>query len=207
MRNLSYKKRPSSPKEIVLFDMPQLYDRGRNINADLASGQRIEDREREAYEIGFNAGEKAGFSMGEQKAAVLIEKIEAILRELITLREREIRELEPRILELSAGIARKILLRELALDPETILGIAKEAMMKLERSGQITIKVPPSLHDLFLKNKSGLLGIHPDIIFDIDPSVSSHGSIIMGPLEDVHTDPDEQIRNIIKDMVERHGGH
>ncbi len=187
--------------------MPQLHARGRDAAADLASGQRLEDIEREAYEKGFQAGEKAGFSMGEQKAAVLIDRIEAVLRELIALRETEVRELEPRIIELSAGIARKVLIRELALDPDAIVSIAKEAIMKLERSGQITIKVTPSLYDLFVKHKSGLLNIHPDIVFDIDPSVPPHGSVIMGPLEDVHTDPDEQIRNIIKDMAERNGSY
>lgn len=202
-----YKKHASAGHEVVLFSMPQLHARGGDAAADLASGQRVEDIEREAYERGFQAGEKDGFSMGEQKASVLIGKIEAILKELVVLREKEIRELEPRIIELSAGIARKILIREVTLDPDAIIQIAKEAMMKLERSGQITIKIPPSLHDLFVKHKSGLLNIHPDIVFDIDPSVPPYGSVIMGPLEDVHTDPDEQIRNIIKDMTERNGSY
>ncbi|HAM51254.1 MAG TPA: hypothetical protein DCP92_11400 [Nitrospiraceae bacterium] len=100
-------------------------------------------------------------------------------------------------------MAKKILLKELTTDPQQIVGMTKDALSKIERTGQITIKINPALYDLFMRNKADLLTIHPDIVFDVGPSASRYGSVVMGPVEEVVTDLDEQLRNIIKDMGDR----
>jgi flagellar assembly protein FliH len=194
------KKRTIQEKDIACFDMPLLDSNVKGGAESLSFNQNIEKIEREAYESGFETGEKAGLDMGMQKAAILIEKLETILAELVTLREKLIKESEPQLVELAVSIAKKIILKELTLNPEEIVKITKEALMKIERVGQITIKITPSLYDLFNKLKPELLSIHPDIIFDVDPSISKYGSVVMGPFEDVLTDVDEQLRNLIKDI-------
>jgi flagellar assembly protein FliH len=163
-------------------------------------GRTADHIEREAYEKGYASGEKAGFEMGEQKAGVLIDKIEGILGDITTLRERMVKEIEPQCVELAVGIARKILIRELTTKPDDIIKMVKEGLLKLERTGQITIKVNPLLYDFFMKHKPNLAKIHPDIVFDADPSVSRYGTVVMGPVEEVVTDVDEQIKNLIKDI-------
>jgi len=184
--------------EIERFQMPALKD-------TYAIGRTSDHIEREAYEKGYASGEKAGFEMGEEKAKVLIEKLEALLAEVATLRARKVRELEPQCIELSVSIARKILARELTAKPEEIVKMAKEGLMKLERTGLITVKVNPLLFDFFMKHKPDFAKIHPEIAFDADPSVSRFGTVVMGPVEDVVTDLDEQLKNIIKDIGERLG--
>jgi flagellar biosynthesis/type III secretory pathway protein FliH len=82
--------------------------------------------------------------------------------------------------------------------------MAKEALLKLERTGQVTIKVNPALFEFFTKHKPDLTTIHPDIVFDADPSVTKYGAVVMGPVEDVVTDIDEQLKNLIKDLGDRH---
>lgn len=177
----------------------------RSLEEDLSLTQNIENIEREAYEKGFEAGEKAGFAMGEQKAMVLVEKLEAIIKELTTLRETLIKELEPQLIELAVSIARKIILKELTMNPDEIVEITKEAITRLERTGQITIKINPSLYDLFMKHKPEILNLHPDTVFDVDPGASLYGSVVKGPVEDVVTDVDEQLKNLIKEMGDRLG--
>jgi flagellar biosynthesis/type III secretory pathway protein FliH len=83
--------------------------------------------------------------------------------------------------------------------------MAKEGLLKLERTGQITIKVHPALFDFFSKHKPDLVRIHPDIAFDADPAMTRFGTVVMGPVEDVVTDIDEQLKNLIKDMADRRG--
>jgi len=163
-------------------------------------GQGVDFIERAAYEKGYAAGEGAGLEMGEQKAKVLLDKLEVLISELATLKDTIIRQAEPQMIELSVSIAEKILMRELKMQPEDIVAMTREALMKIERSGQITIKINPSLQDLFMKLKPQLLSVHPDVVFDVDPSTSTLGSVVMGSLEDVVTDLDEQIKNLIKDM-------
>jgi len=197
-----YKSRVTKDRDVIPFDMPLLKMASRPAEA-LASSQNIENIEREAYEKGSEAGEKAGFAMGEQKAMVLVEKLENIIKELTTLEEKLIRELEPQVVELAVSIARKIILKELTINPDEIVEITKEALMRLERAGQITIKINPSLYDLFVKHKPEIQSIHPDIVFDVDPTAPLYGSVVMGPLEEVATDVDEQLKNLIKEMGER----
>jgi flagellar assembly protein FliH len=204
VKNLLYRSRVTQDEGVVPFDMPTLkMDRGSD--DALSVTQNVDNIEREAYEKGFEVGEKAGFAMGEQKAMVLVEKLENIIKELTTLEEKLIRELEPQLVELAVSIARKIILKELTFNPDEIVEITKEALMRLERAGQITIKINPSLYDLFVKHKPEIQSIHPDIVFDVDPTAPLYGSVVMGPLEEVVTDVDEQLKNLIKDMSERLG--
>lgn len=212
MKNLWYESHIGKDVDIKTFDMPLLDQPilDKQINDDVEEKEqeetisyKIEVIEREAYERGFESGEKAGFSLGEEKAKVLIDRVEALIRELITAREILIKELEPQILEVAVSIARKIILKELTLNPETIIEITKEAIMKLERTGPITIRINPLLYDLFMKHKPELLNIHPDIIFDVDPSLSKFSSVVMGPVEDVITDIDEQLKALIREIAEK----
>lgn len=197
VKKLLSKRGTKEDATLARFDMPALKD-------DYTVGRSSDRIERESYEKGYATGEKAGFEMGEQRAQVLLDKLEALLTELTTLKHRVVTELEPQCVELSVSIARKLLMRELNAKPEEIVKMTKEALLRIERTGQITIKVNPALYDFFMKHKPDLARIHPDIVFDADPSVSRYGTVVMGPVEDVVTDLDEQIKNMIKDIGARH---
>ena len=204
MKTLWHKNRFMQDKDIIPFEMPLLNKIVRRLEEEhLPIAQNTENIEREAYEKGFEAGEKSGFAMGEQKAMVLVEKVEAIIKELTTLRETLIKELEPQFVELAVTMARKIILKELTMNPDEIVEITKEAITRMERTGQITIKINPSLYDLFMKHKPEILSLHPDIVFDVDTTASLYGSVVRGPVEDVPTDVDEQLKNLIKEMGDR----
>jgi flagellar assembly protein FliH len=198
VKSLLYKPKTIPAGDLARYDMPTL-------KGDFAVGRTADHVERGAYEKGFAAGETAGFEMGQQKAQVLTDKAEALINELTKLRQTMARDAEAQCVELAVSIARKIIMKELVVKPDEIVKMAKEALLKLERTGQITIKVNPALYDFFTRYKPDLLKIHPDIVIDADPSVSQFGSVVMGPVEDVVTDVDEQIKNLIKDMVSRHG--
>jgi flagellar assembly protein FliH len=201
-RNLLYKDQDAA-KDIFPYEMP-LFEKKDSKTPDLEDGlafnQSIETTEREAYEKGFEAGEKAGFSLGEQKALVLIERLEAIVRELTSLKETLTKELEPQILELVFSIARQIIRKELTMNPDEIVMMTKEALTRMGRTGQIIIKINPSLSDLFMKYKPEIIETYPDVIFEIDPSASQDGSVVIGPTEDIITDVDEQLRNLAREL-------
>lgn len=201
-KSLLYKNQEINDKNIVQYKMPQLIksvkDKSPSENDELSLNQKIEAIEKEAYEKGFEAGEKAGFSIGEQKVIILIEKLEAMLKELTSLKEQILRELEPEIIELALSIARKIIIKELTTNPDEIVEMTKEALKKITRTGQIIIKINPSLYNLFIKHKPEITEIHKDIVFDTDQSVSH--SLIISPEEEIVTDIDEQLKNLIRDI-------
>ncbi|MBI5635207.1 MAG: hypothetical protein HZA15_17210 [Nitrospirae bacterium] len=195
-------------RESVLFGMPSLERKTQKIEKGITSSrQSIDEIERDAYEKGYAAGEKAGLEMGAQKAEVLLSRIERMIREIEEYRTRIIEEIEPQLLELSSEIAKKVILEELSIKPEVMVAIVKEAMRKLERAGPITIKMNPAVHELFKRLKPQLLEIHPDIIFDLDPSFAPNGQIVIGASEEIVTDIDSQVTNIMEDMGGSRGNH
>ena len=193
---MSFRPRNAECPDPACYEMPAL-------EGDSSIGRSADRIEREAYEKGYASGEKAGFEMGERKARVLIDKLEALLGDVASLGARIAKEAEPQCVELSVAIARKILARELTARPEEIVAMAKEGILKLERTGRVTVKVNPLIFDFVAKHRPDLAAIHPDIVFEADPSVPGHGTVVIGATEEVVTDLDEQVRNLIKDMGER----
>lgn len=202
---MSSKGRIIYEAEVSPFTMPELLEKEAENREVKEIDHTIDEIEREAYERGFETGEKAGLAMGEEKAKIILEKIENLLKDLLTLRKKMLTDLQSEIIELATSIARKIILRELETEPETLLNMTKEALMKIERTGPITIKINPSLYNLFMRLKPELQNLHEDLIFDVDPSISAQGTIVVGPQEEVSTDIDEQLRNLIKELGERIG--
>lgn len=185
-----------SEEKPVLFNMPV-------IEEERLVGKNADIVEREAYERGYQAGEKAGLEMGIQRGAAILEKMESVLKEIILLRSNLAKELETQCLELCFSLARKLALSELSTNPENVVKIVKEALMRIERSGVVKIRIHPSLKDVLTRFRPGLLDIHPDIAFEPDPSLPQYSAIVTSPTQEMAVDIDEQLKNLIKGMVER----
>ncbi len=194
-----YKGRILKNSKAVLYSMPSLDER---IGGDVSFLQKSEHIERQAYETGFAAGEKAGFTAGEQKAAVLIERLEKIMEEIFVFKENLVEDLEAQVVNLAIAIARKIIIEEIGIKPEIIVTMVKEALKRLQRVGAITIKINPAIYDLFMQKKPELLDIHQEIIFDVDSHVPLTGPLVISQTEEVVTDIDSLMANIIEKMKE-----
>jgi len=162
--------------------------------------KEIEDIQRRAYEEGFASGEKAGFADGEQKAAVLVERLETIIDEVAIFKENLVKEMEKQVVDFAVAMARKIIIDEINAHPEIIVAVVKEALKRLQRMGTITIKINPALYDLFMQNKPELIDIHEDIIFDVSSNVSLTGPLVISQTEEVVTDIEALIANVIQDI-------
>ncbi|MDA8180403.1 MAG: FliH/SctL family protein [Desulfobacteria bacterium] len=165
-----------------------------------------EDVEREAHIRGFEAGEKAGAESVSREAASLLDGLRCAIDAVRVLREQITREAEPQVVELAVAIARRIVMEELSACPDRIVAIVKEAIRRIERAGPVTIKVHPDLYNLVAGVKAGLAESRTEILFDIDPSVSPSGPVVMGTSEEVLTDVDDQIRTIVDDMRSARAG-
>lgn len=191
-----YKRRIENPEIVSSFSPPVFED-------SLRAVQRLEDIERDAYERGFNQGKRAGLEMAEKEAGLIISRLEDLIAQFIAFREEMERNIKPWILELSVSIARKIIMKEIETDSEIVLRLTEEAIKKIERQGQLKIKINPLLKDLLEKASPGLLRLHQDIVIDIDPSMPPYGSEIVSETQEIITDIDEQIKTLISDLAER----
>jgi flagellar assembly protein FliH len=185
--------------EAILYSMPVLEEENSPRSKELLLHSK-EEIQRQAYEEGFAMGEKAGFAEGEQKALMLVERLENTIKEFTDFKDNMVERLEPRVVNLATLISKKIIIEEINTRPEIIVTMVKESLKRLQRLGTITIKINPALNDLFMKNKAKLLDIHKDIVFDLSSGVSLTGPVVTSEIEEVVTDIDSLLNNIIDEM-------
>ncbi len=185
--------------DAALFDMPSLDCGGESI----ANAEEVEKR---SYEEGFASGEKAGFSEGSQKAAVLSDRLELILRDLAAFRDSYVNDVETKVVDLAVAIARRIIIEEISMKPQIIVSMVKEALKRLERVGNIRIKVNPALYDMFMSKRPELIEIHDDITFDVDSSVPVTGPLVISAIEEAVTDVDSMLENILEELKTTESG-
>ncbi|RMG68591.1 MAG: hypothetical protein D6710_09980 [Nitrospirae bacterium] len=189
--------------ETAEFGMPSFETEHFRADAEDSLEDRLAQIQKEAFEQGYKEGEKAGYEVGIEKAAKLIEALEKVLSELDGIRKRVLSELEPQVFELSVAIAKRIIRSELTQNPDHIAKLIKEAMLKLERSGEIIIRVHPSFKEMIERHKPSLLEVHEEIKVEVDSSVEPSSPVVIGPNEEVITDYEVQITNLLEELGER----
>src|SRR5258708_10442319 len=93
---------------------------GRNSGGDPEDDARFE----EAY----GRGEAAGAQRAAERLTPVFASLSAVIHELAGARRRVRTEAEASTVELAIAIARRVLHREIATDPEAILGLLKSAV-------------------------------------------------------------------------------
>jgi flagellar assembly protein FliH len=111
-----------------------------------APAEAPEDRERierEAYQRGLAEGKTLGKEQAAVEVQPVLERLSRCLSEVSALRPRMRRDAEKDLVRLSIAIARRVLHRELTLDPESIEGLIKVALDRLESRELCTVRVHP----------------------------------------------------------------
>jgi flagellar assembly protein FliH len=159
-----------------------------------------EAQEREGYERGFSAGEKAGLEMAEQKAAVLLEHFEQLFREVYGLKEKMAAEIKPQTVLLALTVARKIIGNEIQTRPELIEDWIEEGIKKTSRSDPVTVRLNNSLYEQLSKKFDKFQEAFPGLVFELDPQAPVSGAVIRSPSQEVRTDLEFQLANLVQSL-------
>lgn len=90
--------------------------------------QRLEEREKQAYQDGLRRGQKDGFHAGMREAAATMAPIIAALQQPLAEIDAQ---LETQLVEMTLAIARQIIRREIKQDPAQIVGVIRESIAAL----------------------------------------------------------------------------
>lgn len=101
----------------------------------------------EGYQAGFQAGKQQAVQETEQARQAIISEAQAILEKAQIDREKMLAEVEPQVVQLAIELARKVIWRELTINPETIRDIAREALVRAGRTGELVIKVSKDFYE------------------------------------------------------------
>jgi flagellar assembly protein FliH len=110
---------------------------------DPALDRERERLEKEAYQRGFSEGKGVGREQAGAELKSVLDRMTQTLAELSTLRSRIRKEAEGDLVKLSISVARRVLHRELTLDPESIEGLIRIALEKLESRDVCRIRLHP----------------------------------------------------------------
>ncbi len=150
---------------------------GPDYAAQIAQLQRqAEQKARDAHAAGVKEGESAGRTRAAAELQPVIERLSRAIDEIAGLRPRLRREAENDMVKLSLAIARRILRRELAVDPDALHGLVLAALEKLQGQEICRVKVHPSLAaSVTACVRKGLAGAAVEVL--PDPS-SQPGTVV-----------------------------
>jgi flagellar assembly protein FliH len=155
----------------------------------------------EGYQKGFEEGQKSE----QLKIDQALNTMQRIFEELSLLRQNICNEAEMAIVKLSLAIARKLLDREIAINPDSILSVARHAIRKVVDSENIKIKVNPSDVGTIEKHKDEFLtqlGKNSGIRIESDGAIQPGGCVIETRFGDIDARVDQQFQ-LIEQALEK----
>jgi flagellar assembly protein FliH len=155
--------------------------------------------EREAYEKGFEQGEKDGLNLGQKKIAGSVEQIEKLLIEIGSLKQEILKQFEKEILALVFSITEKIIHRKIEQDDTIIHEAVLEAMHAVTEKSRIVIKINPEDFERVERIKPKLFSTFKDlksVVVTPDQSVGRGGCLLETPYGDIDAGVESRLDKI-----------
>lgn len=143
--------------------------------------EQLKSRLVDGYKHGHEQGYQEGLAEARLEALSRYEEIKKALQSVYELRQKIITDVEEDLKKLSISIAERIITKQLAMEPEIIFDIVKEACGQFRQAEQITIFVNPDDGYILRQRKSEFQEILGDYcrIYIIDDGGLSQGSCII----------------------------
>ena len=108
-----------------------------------AQQQILANIERDAFAKGFAQGERAGAEAAAKRGEAMLRRLTQTLEEITGLREQMIRQTEEQMVRLALGVARRIVHREVTIDRDLLIAMARVALDRLGESAKVTVRLNP----------------------------------------------------------------
>ncbi|WP_138493979.1 FliH/SctL family protein [Paenibacillus pinistramenti] len=157
---------------------------------------------------GFHQGYEEGRQQAEQELREQIDHMmgeaQSILTEAQRHKEQIIQEAEPFVVTLSCEIARKIIERQLTIEPEFYLELIERNLARKREQGTLTLCVSPSQYSFVQAAKEELslvIDSQAELLIIPDSSVKDHGCVIRSSFGSVDARIDTQLTEIKKELL------
>lgn len=137
----------------------------------------LDDQSAAARQRGFEEGKTAGRQEAATQLQPVLERLARSAEEVASLRARLRHEAEADVVHLSMAIARRILNRELATDPEALLGLVRSALDKLDAREVHRVRAHPQ-HAAMLQQHLQTMGSDRQIQVVPDRSLAPGAAIL-----------------------------
>lgn len=173
------------------------------LHARVAELEReLERRVREAYQTGRREGEAAGRAAETTQVQSVLERLARSIAELTETRTRLLRQAEGELVKLSIEIARRVLHREVAVDPEALHGLVRVAVEKLEGQEVQRVRVHPD-HESITRDALAQAGRGLKIEVVADPALQPGDAVFESNAGRLDASIDRQLREIEQGLADR----
>ena len=163
---------------------------------------QVDQRLREAHAAGVREGEAAGKSRAAAEFQPVIERLARSIEETAGLRARLRREAEADLLRLALAIARRILRRELAIDPDALHGLVLAALDKLQSQEICRVRVHPAQASLVSACLGQVRSASPVQVI-ADPSAEPGAVILETDRGNLDASLESQLKEIERGLADR----
>ncbi|MBG9793156.1 flagellar biosynthesis protein [Paenibacillus dendritiformis] len=171
----------------------------------LQDEQIIESTRRESYETGYQEGMARAEQEIKEAYERKIAEAEAVLRQAYQAKEQLIQEAEPFVVSLSCAVAEKIIQKQLSVEPEIVLELARKTLSRKRESGTITLCVSPEQFAYVHAAREELnLAVDSQAELQIipDSSVNDGGCVVRSALGSIDARIDTQLTEIKKALMQ-----
>ena len=105
--------------------------------------QEMEQKVRAAQQAGYNQGLNDGIAQGTERIQPVLSSLSGMLQELSLLKPKYRHDAEASAVGLALAVARRVLYRDIATDPEAILGLVKAGFEKINARETHRLRVSP----------------------------------------------------------------
>jgi len=110
---------------------------------DAGPSEDQDEAKKESYQRGFSEGRNVGRDQAAAELQPVMDRLSRSVADLATVRSKVRKTAEADLLKLAVAIARRVLHRELTLDPSSIEGLIRVALEKLESRELCRVRVHP----------------------------------------------------------------
>lgn len=152
--------------------------------------------ERDAFAQGFAQGERSGAEAAAARSEAVLHRLKQTIEELQSLRAEMIHKTERQVVQLAIAMAKRIVHREISLDPELLSAMARVALDRLGDAASATIRLHPD-------DYAATAGANGDVRTDssvvrvvADPVVRRGGCLVQSEFGLIDVSADAQIQEL-----------
>ncbi|MBI4595141.1 MAG: hypothetical protein HY730_02055 [Candidatus Tectomicrobia bacterium] len=161
--------------------------------------------EKEAYQAGYQQGEKAGLELGQRKVDPIMKQFAANLKELAQLKEIFWEKHHKDILKLIFAMVKKIIIIEASVSQQIVLRVINKAISEAISREEIKVRINPEDYAFALQSRPEILKLFDGIktlVFEKDESISKGGCIIETKFGDIDARQEQQLEELKRTFVD-----
>jgi flagellar assembly protein FliH len=190
-----WRPRAAAPPEPVKDASPI----GAEVGATLLANDKAA-LEREAFARGYAQGERAAADAARVQIEAVLDRVAETLQELGGLRRAILRDAERDMVQLSLAIAQRVVRREVFIDREVVVAIARVALERLGEKQGVTVRMHPDDHAYALA-RHGAQWVGEGIAVIADADVPAGGCRVTSPGGTIDAGIDAQFAELARGML------